>query len=239
MAKDKAKAKNKDKGKTKEAKASSKKGGKDLTPLEKARLARAAGKGKTKAKKKNALPIFKAPADFKPFFMKVGVLIDKDGILTDMKATRVKGSITNENAKTVDMLVWDPDVVRRLFGRYSALAFVRNVAKRLPPGMATLVMRVSANRETSDLRVSIKDIKFREGKDGKFKVLDKKDAKYRLLRKPGRFLPAAFTKVKDFPTTQELKAMNKAEEDEDDQVLVKKSTGKKVKVEKTKKKSKK
>lgn len=231
MAKDKAKAKAKDKDKKA-------KSGKDLSPLEKARLARASGKTKAKKPKKK-VHVFKAPEEFKPFFMKVGVMVDKDGIITDMKATRIKGSLTNENAKTVDMEKWDPVVLRRLFGRYSALAFVRNEAKRLPPGMAQMVMRVGANKDERALKVSIKDVKFKEGKDGKLKALDKKDAKYRLLRKPARFLAAAFTKVKDFPSAQELKEMNKAEASADDEVLVKKSTGKKVKVEKTKAKTKK
>lgn len=213
------------------------KSSKELSPLEKARLARASGKGKKKSKKKNVI-VFKAPEDFKPFFLRASVMIDRDGIITDMKATRVKGSITNENAKTVDLGLWDPDTLRKLLGRYTALAFVRNEAKRLPPGLATLVMRVSASRDNGALKVSLKDIKFREGKDGKLKTLDKKDAKYRLLRKPARFLAPAFTKVKDFPSAADLKALTKEVSSEEDSVLVKKSTGKAVKV-KTPKKTKK
>lgn len=224
-------AKTKEKTKNKAVKSSKK----ELTPLEKARIAKASGKTKAKKSKKK-VHIFKAPEGFKPFFMKVGVLIDKDGIITDMKATRVKGGAGNfgDEKKTVDMLEWDPDTVRRLLGRYAAVAFVRNEAKRLPQGLGSMLMRVGANRETGALRVAIKDIKFKEGKDGKLKALDKKDAKYRLLRKPARFLAAAFTKVKDFPSAAEKKAMMKAEEVEDDEVLVKKSTGKAAKL-KTKK----
>lgn len=223
MAKEKAKAK--------------KKGDKELSPLEKARLAKKSGKTSSAKKAKKKVLVFKAPEGFKPFFMKVTVLVDKDGIITDMKAVRVKGGIANlgDEKKSVDMLAWDPDTVRRLLGRYAALAFVRNEKKRLPQGLATLIVRVSANRDTGALKASIKDVKFKEGKDGKLKTLDKKDAKYRLLRKPARFLAPAFTKVKDFPSAAEMKAMRKADEAEDDEVLTKKSSGKKVKVEKTKK----
>jgi hypothetical protein len=231
MAKEKVKAKKADK--ESKSKKSGKTKGKELTPLEKARLARASGKTKAKKAKKKQV-IFKAPEGFKPFFMRVSVLVDKDGIITDMKAIRVKGSITNENAKTIDMGLWDPDVLRRLAARYCAVAFVRNEAKRLPQGSAQLVMRVSANRETGALKVSIKDIKFKEGKDGKAKLLDKKDPKYRLLRKPARFLAGAFTKLKDFPSAAEVKALLKSQDEDDEEVLTKKSTGKKAKVEKTK-----
>lgn len=235
MAKEKVKAKKADK-ESKSKKSS--KTSKELTPLEKARLARASGKTKAKKKAKKNQVIFKAPEGFKPFFMRVSVLVDKDGIISDLKAIRVKGSITNENAKTVDMGLWDPDVLRRLTARYCAVAFVRNEAKRLPQGSAQLVMRVSANRDTGALKVSIKDIKFKEGKDGKTKLLDKKDAKYRLLRKPARFLAGAFTKVKPFPSAAEIKTLLKSQDENDEEVLTKKSTGKKVKVEKTKKKTK-
>lgn len=237
MAKEKAKAKAKSKAKSdsKEKKAKGK-GEKELTPIQKAQLARAANKGKKgKAKaKKKGLPVFKAPEGFKPFFMKVSVMVDKDGLISDMRATRVKGGIGNidDEKKIVDMMKWDQDTIRRLLARYTAVAFVRNEAKRLPQGTATMIMRVSANRDTGALKVAIKDIKFKEGKDGKSKALDKKDPKYRLLRKPARFLPAAFTKVKDFPSAAEMKAMNKEEESADEEVLTKKSTGKKVKVDK-------
>lgn len=234
MAKDKAKAKSK---KDKDEK-KSKKGGKG-DALAAARAAKKSGKGGKAKSKKKGLPVFKAPEGTKPFFMKVGVLVDKDGIITDMKATRIKGGVGNidDEKKTVDMLEWDPNTVRRLLGRYAGKAFINQEKKRLPQGLATMIMRVSVNRDTGAIKVSIKDIKFKEGKEGKLKLLDKKDAKYRALRKPARFLPAAFTKVKDFPTAAELKAMRKEDEAEEEQVLEKKSKGKKkVKPEKKAKK---
>src|SRR5690606_27853253 len=98
----------------------------------------------------------------------------KDGIITDMKAIRIKGSPTNENAKTVDMELWDPVTLRRMFGRYCAVAFIRNAAKRIEPGTGLMLIRVSANRETRALKVGIKDIKFAAADSKKFKALDKK-----------------------------------------------------------------
>src|SRR5271168_5226300 len=66
---------------------------KDMTPLEKARAARAAGGGvKKKATAKPArkpLPTFDAPADFKSHFLEVSLRTEKDGLLaSQIKATR-------------------------------------------------------------------------------------------------------------------------------------------------------
>lgn len=206
MAKDKAKAKAKESKKSKKADA-------EEAPKKKGFPAKKAGGAKTKSKKK-PMPIFKAPADFKPFFSRIGVKIDKDGIISDVSMTRIKGSPTNENAKTVDMALLDPDTLRRFAARYCAVAFIRSDKKRLPgQSMAQFILRVSMNKETGALKCSCKDIKFKEGKDGKVKALDKKDPKYRALRKPMRFIPAAFTKVGPFPSAADLKALMKKDEE--------------------------
>ncbi len=181
---------------------------KELTPLEKARIARASGKGKKKKAGKKAGHTFKAPEEVKSFFLNLQVKIDKDGIVGDMKATRIKGSPTNENAKKVDLGLHDPDTLRRLTARYCGKAFIGNESKRLPGNsLASLLMRVSISSADKTIKCSFKDIKFKEGKEGKLKKLDKKDAKYRNLRKPARFLASAFTKVKDFPSNAELKEL--------------------------------
>lgn len=206
-------AKAKEKAKAKESKKKSSK--EDVAPKKKGFPAKKAG-GSTKAKsKKKPLPVFKAPSEFKPFFSRVGVKIDKDGIISDVSMTRIKGSPTNENAKTVDMALLDPDTLRRFAVRYAAAAFIRSDKKRLPgASMAQMILRVSMNKATGGLKCSCKDIKFKEGKDGKVKALDKKDPKYRALRKPMRFIPGAFTKVGPFPSAADLKALLKSKDEE-------------------------
>jgi hypothetical protein len=172
------------------------------------------GKSKPKAKKK-PLPVFKAPDEFKPFFAKVSVKIAKDGIIDDVQVIRIKGSPNNENAKTVDLGLWDTETLRRFAIRYAGAAFIKSDKKRIAgPSMAQMIMRVGANKETGALKVSFKDIKFKAGKEGKAKMLDKKDPIYRALRKPARLVPGAFTKVKPFPSAADLKALLKAQDEE-------------------------
>lgn len=172
------------------------------------------GKAKPKAKKK-PLPTFKAPADFKAFFAKVNVKIAKDGIIDDVQVIRIKGSPTNENAKTVDLGLWDPETLRRFAIRYAGAAFIKSDKKRIAgPAGAQLLMRVGANKETGALKVSFKNIKFKLKDDKKAKLLDKKDPVYRALRKPARLVPGAFTKVKEFPSAADLKALLKSQDEE-------------------------
>jgi hypothetical protein len=208
MAKDKAKAKSKENKKSKKSASED-----EEKPKKKGFPAKKGGGTKAKSKRK-PLPVFKAPAEFKAFFARIGVLVGKDGIIEDVKMTRIKGSPTNENAKTVDMMLWDPDTLRRFAIRYAGAAFIKSDKKRLVgPSMAQFILRVGANKETGALKCSCKDIKFKEGKDGKAKLLDKKDARYRALRKPMRLIPGAFTKVKPFPSAADLKALLKAQEE--------------------------
>jgi hypothetical protein len=211
--------------------------GKDLSPLEKARLARAkGGKGKNKKAKKNAPPTFKPPEEFKPFFFRAAVKIAKDGFPSDIKMVRIKGSLTNENAKTVDMSVWDPQTYTRFCTRYGVGVFATNQLKRLPAGMMIkFAGRVSVKSSTGGLNVGLKEFRLVDPSTKKGKEIGPKTKEapiYRLARKPAKFLAAAFVGVKPFPTGAELKAMSKESED-DGKVKVKS----KVKAEKKAKKS--
>lgn len=199
--------------KSKGAKSADKKSKKELSPLEKARLARAAGGGSKKKAKKKKIE-FKAPEGEKPFFLRVGIAFDRDGLITDMSATRVKGNPDNENSKSVSLADWDPNTLRRLATRYAGPAFIRNEQKRLgAKAQAQLLVRVAINRETRFIKVSLKTAKFKV-EDKKAKTLEKKDPVYRALRKPMAFLAPAFTKVRPFPSAAELKAIAKAKTDE-------------------------
>lgn len=195
---------------------------KGLSPLEKARLAKKSGKGgdKKKAGKKKAALVFKAPEEFKPFFFRAAARIGKDGFVSDIKVTRVKGSLTNENAKTVDMATHDPLTMMRFATRYGTGTFASNAAKRLPAGqLIRFTGRVSVQSATGSLRVGLKDFKLVDPATKKAKSIDSKSSKelaavYRLARKPAKFLAPAFMNVKPFPSAAELKEMNKDQESE-------------------------
>lgn len=226
--KDKAKAK-------KGAKSADKK----LSPLEKARLAKKNGTAPAKKKgaaAKKKVHIFKAPAEFKPFFAKVAVKIGKDGLFSDMRVIRIKGSATNENAKTVDMALHDPETLRRMAARYGGAAFVTSEAKRLPANSTiTFLMRVGKKSDTGALTTSFKDFKIKGKDDKKAKLLDKKDPIYRRARKPVRFMPAAFTSVKEFPSAAELKALNATNDEPEVEIKSKKKNDKGEKLKTSKK----
>jgi hypothetical protein len=213
----------------KEEKKPAKKGdAKKLSPLEKARLAKKAGgkPGKKKASKKKALPVFKAPEEFKPFFFRALAKIGKDGFINDIKLVRIKGSLKNENAKTVDMADWDPLTLQRFGIRYGTGTFVTNPEKRLPAGQVLkFAGRVSVKSSTGGLGVSLKEFKIMDPATKKAKDIDSKSADpyvkyYRLARKPAKFLAGAFTNVKPFPSGAELKAISK-EKDSESEVKVK------------------
>lgn len=205
-----------------------KKPGDAMSPLEKARAAQAARKAsgkKAPARKKVAIPVFKAPEDFKPFFSRVRVLIGKDGLATDIKVLRIQGSPTNENAKTVDMALHDPDTLRRIAIRYAGAAFVVSPAKRLPANaVISFLMRVSKRSADSSLTTSFKDFKIKLKDAPKLKALEKTDPIYRRARKPVRQMPAAFVNVKPFPTAAELKALNATNEEPEVEMKSKKAS---------------
>lgn len=204
--KEKAKADKKASGKTK--------GGKDMSPLEKARLARASGKGKAKKKKKAGV-VFKAPEGTKPFFLKTQLAYGKDGLFSDMRAVRVKGNVKNPDAKTVDMALWDPDTFRRIAIRFAGAAFVRNEAKRMPANtVLNALFRVGVSRDDLAVKVALKEVKMKK-ENGKVKTLEKKDPVYRAVRKPVKFMAAAFTKLKDFPSNADLKALLKSQDEDE------------------------
>jgi hypothetical protein len=211
-----------EKAKVKKSAGKGEKSAKKLSPLEKARLAKKNGTAKTTKKKtKKKVITFKAPEDFKAFFAKVNVKIGKDGLFSDIKAVRIKGSPTNENAKTVDMGAHDPDTLRKMAARYGGAAFVTNAEKRLPANsLIAFLMRVSMKKDSGALAVSFKDFRIKLDGEKKSKALDKKDPIYRRARKPVRFMAGAFTQVREFPSAAELKALNASD---DDEVVTKKS----------------
>lgn len=182
----------------------SKKSDKELTPLEKARIAKAAGgKGAAKPKKKNALPIFKAPEDFKPHFITVRMKVEKDGLLAAAcKVTRYQGRYDPDadDKKKFDVATYDPQTVQGILSRFSMTTFATNAAKRLPAG-ALFQALLRVNRKSADGSLSVvfkaleQAVKSEKTGRTKLKPLDKKDPIYRKFRKASRILPSAFKEV--------------------------------------------
>jgi hypothetical protein len=176
---------------------------KAMTPLEKARAARAAGgapKAGAKRPARKPLPIFKAPADFKPFFLEVLVKTEKDGLLSNaIKATRYIGRYDPEapDKKKFDLASYDLPTLQGVLSRLSMTTWATNVAKRLPANTTfKIILRVNRRSKDQSLSVLFKAISMavKNEKTGRIqaKALDKKDPKYRMFRKASRILPAAF-----------------------------------------------
>lgn len=178
--------------------------------LAKARAARAAGKSPAKkSAKRPGLPLFKAPADFKPFFLEVQCSTEKDGLFAgDFSATRFKGRFDNENTKTYDLAEYDPVTLVGLAARLSAPTFAPNIIRRLPINTKFKIMlRVAKKAADNSLTATIKFIQIGIVKDKKvrFKMMDKTDPVYRKLRRTARTLPAAFSAVMLPPSGRKAK----------------------------------
>lgn len=197
--------------------------GKGLSPLEKARLAKAktGGKGKPAAKKKNALPLFKAPEDFKPHFMTVLMKVEKDGLLSSSaKMTRYNGRYDPEadEKKKFDVATYDPKTCTGVLSRFAMVTFITNVAKRLPAGAVYQVL-LRVNRKSADGSLSVlfkgMEIAEKSAKTGrtKLKAMDKTDPVYRRFRKAARILPSAFKEVLMPP--KRTRGANKKEQDDE------------------------
>jgi hypothetical protein len=112
-------------------------GKKALSPLEKARLARAAGGAakKTKAKAKPGTFTFDAPSDFKPFFLEVMVRTEKDGLLgNQIRAIRYVGRYDPqaEDKKKFDISAYDTKTLVGLQARLAQVTFKNNPTKFYP-----------------------------------------------------------------------------------------------------------
>lgn len=219
----KSKSSKADKKSSKE-KSSSAKGKKDLTPLEKARLAKAKGGtgSKKAAKKKNQPPIYKAPEDFKPHFLLVLVKTDKDGLLSNgIKATRYVGRYDPdaEDKKKIDLGSYDQKTLQGILSRLSMTTFVTNATKRLPANQVfQILLRVNRKSKDGSLSIVFKSIEVpkKSAKSGRIKwvALDKKDPDYRKFRKSSRILPAAFKAVLMPP--KRVRGAKVAKEDDDE-----------------------
>lgn len=202
-----------------------KKTDKKLSPLEKARLAKAAGKkaGATKRTRKPTID-FLPPSDFKPFMIDLHFKTTKDALLgPEFRIERVRGRWDNEDAKRWDMMDYDSNTVTAFLSRFGGLMFAPNVDKRLGKNTAyRIIFRVSLRKmATSDtkkkLGVSIVAIaRYKKSeKTGKLKpswLTDGKDPDRRRIRRAAKHLAGAFTNVLLPPVARRTRR-NKSDED--------------------------
>jgi len=175
----------------------------NLTPLEKARLARQNGtSGKKPAKQVNyqsnadAKAKFDAPSDFRPCFYEVTMKTEADGLLgSKITAKRIQGSYEKapeKNRRPVHK--FDPRTLMGIAARIGAATFVNKETNRLPANAVfVMVLRVAKNKD-GHIRVGLKHIQGQVTKNSvsRMVMLDKKHPVYRRLRRAVKFLPAAF-----------------------------------------------
>jgi len=131
--------------------------GKVLTPLEKARLARAKGGAakKTKAKAKPGTFLFDAPSDFKPFFLEVTVRTEKDGLLgNQIRAIRYVGRYDPqaEDKKKFDISAYDTKTLVGLQARLAQVTFKTNALKFYPASIKERCAKVKFKNKEGEAK---------------------------------------------------------------------------------------
>lgn len=175
---------------------------KQLSPLEKARLAKANGTAKPKTQRA-AYPTWIAPSDFKAFFCDILVKTDKDGLLSPaIKVTRYQGrwDPKADPRKKFDMSLYDQPTVNGILSRLSMVTFISSMPKRLPVNtMYRIVLRVGVSKVKGNaLTITMKQVeRIARLKSGKAKpiLLERNDPIRRRFLRAKKILPAAFQTV--------------------------------------------
>lgn len=178
--------------------------GGNLSPLEKARLARANGTAPKKAAKKIAYTsnadgkaTFEAPGDFKPCLYEVTFKTEADGFLgAKITAKRIQGSYDKapeKNRRPVHK--FDPRTLMGIAARIGAATFVSKPENRLPANSVfTVLYRVGVHAPTGTIRTGIKFVKANMTKNNVTRTveLDRAHPIFKRIRRTTKFLPAAF-----------------------------------------------
>ena len=116
--------------------------------------------GKKAKSKRKALPTWKAPEDFKPFFLEVLLRTDKDGLFgTDIKATHYKGRYdpNAEDKKKTDLQSYDALTLGGILGRFSGVTFKSNNERKFPEDVKERnVMEPVKNEKTGETKKKLK-----------------------------------------------------------------------------------
>jgi hypothetical protein len=197
-----------------------------LTPLQKAQLARKNGTAKPSTKK--PLPLFKAPADFKPHFVEVVFRTEADGLLGNaIKCVRYVGRYdpNAEDKKKRDMAVYDWKTMIGVQARFAGVTFKPTNDKKYPvsidkraglkgsmrlPASTSFKVLLRVNRRKADesLSVIVKNVWQAVKNDAgrvTSKELVKDDPVYRMIRRVARLMPAAFKDVQQPPLLREMR----------------------------------
>ena len=193
------------------------------------------GKAKGKAKKKKALPTFKAPEGFKPFFLLFQFKTEADGLIaTQVKGTRFQGRFDREadDKKKFDLASYDAATLMGVAARIAGVTYKATNDKKFPstpkerkdfkgsarlPAKAVFQALIRVGKKSADqtLTASVKQVwQAVQKESGQVKLveLEKTDVCYRAIRKSSRFLPAAFVNVQVPPKRTRGR---KGEEDEE------------------------
>lgn len=216
----------------------------EKAPAKKAPFGRTAGTAAKKtsaARKKTPLPTFAAPADFKPHFVLVSFMTDRDGLMgASVKAVRYNGRFDREapDNKKFDMMEYDPQTVVGIAARLGAVTFKTSIERLMPidgkdrvglkgsnrlPKQAVFEALIRVAKRSADgtltagVRQVFQVVKKTNSKSGKTVQrpveLDKTDVASRLIRRVNRILPAAFKNVQMPP--KRTRGSRKAEETEE------------------------
>jgi len=202
-----------------------KKDSKELSPLEKARLAKGSGK-KAKSSKKATLPTWKAPKELKRFNFEVRFTTEKDGMPgPNFKITRYSGKIEADKdpRKMWDLSTYDPQTVVGVASRLSLTLFhatgkpsSKGVPSRLQGSTEYILHGSVGPTKDGKIKAAIAKVFLEETtKKGKVKLseLDKKDYQVRKIRKVNRYLAGAFAQVVAEAPKHERKRRKEADDE--------------------------
>lgn len=189
---------------------------------------------KLTAAQKAKLLLFKAPTDFKPFYMELTFQTMKDGMIapTPFRAQRIRGNWDNPDAKRFNMMEYDAATVMALVSRFAAACHSTNPMRRLPAKKTYGMFLRVTKKANGALNVAVKTgYELTEGSNGKPKRVwfpERKDltsdkAKatwkydypaYEKMKRAVRLLRGAFVDVQLPPTPVRGKAKKDEEAEE-------------------------
>lgn len=169
--------------------------------------------------------IWEAPSDFKPFWLRVTLTTDKDGMFSGITdAVRYVGAIEADKdpKKMLSLLEYDVPTVMRLNSRLGKAFFhstgrpnARGISPRIPANTALDIhIRVSKKAADNSLTTSVSKVFAKVGRAAQVE-LGRTDPAFRKVRGISRHLPAAFAEVLALPSLSEINRIRKERAQDD------------------------